>query len=147
LGKRFTGAEREQIKIHVSEGLTNREIAERLGRTEAAVRNMRYRKGLKTETANLLPELTRQRDRLRGEVEQLTQRRTLLLAENRSIRAELDRASKALQLDEDKLKARIQSELVELKQRRPELFIISGEEQLGRLATTLAEGFIRWLTA
>jgi DNA-binding NarL/FixJ family response regulator len=74
LGRRFTGPERELIVKLVSEGLLNREIAGRLGRTEAAVRNIRYREGLKTATANQLPELTRQRDRLRGEVAQLTQR-------------------------------------------------------------------------
>ena len=51
MGRRFTGPEREQIQKLVSEGLTSREIAERLGRTEAAVRNIRYREGLKTETA------------------------------------------------------------------------------------------------
>ncbi len=68
MGRRLVGSEKEQINSYVSEGLTNREIAERLGRTEAAVRNIRYREHLKTETANQLPELTRQRRRLQSEV-------------------------------------------------------------------------------
>jgi DNA-binding NarL/FixJ family response regulator len=41
LGNRFSSAEREQIAKLVSEGLTSKEIAEKLGRTEAAVRNIR----------------------------------------------------------------------------------------------------------
>ena len=113
MGKRFTGAEREQIGKLVSEGLTNWVIAECLGRTEAAIRNVRYREGLKTATANQLPELTRQSERLRSEVDQLTQRRSWLLTENSSIRIRMDQASKSLRLDEEKLKTRIQSELVE----------------------------------
>jgi predicted transcriptional regulator len=72
----LTGVEKEQLQKFVSEGLTNRMIAERLGRTEAPVRNIRYREGLKTVIANQLPELTRQRDRLQSEVTQLTQQRT-----------------------------------------------------------------------
>jgi len=67
------------------------------------VRNIRYREGLKTTTANQLPELTRQRDKLRGEVTQLTQRRSWLLAENSSIRTRRDQASKAFQLARAKL--------------------------------------------
>jgi DNA-binding NarL/FixJ family response regulator len=45
MGIRFTGAEIGQIKSLVSDGLTNREIAERLGRTEAAIRNIRAHLG------------------------------------------------------------------------------------------------------
>ena len=147
MGRRFNGAEREHIGKLVSEGLTSREIAEKLGRTEAAVRNIRYREGLKTTTANQLPELTRQRDKLRGEVTQLTQRRIWLLAENSSIRTRRDQASKAFQLDEETLKTRIQSEIVKLKQQRPELFIMTGQEQLNRLTVELTTTFLRWLTA
>jgi predicted transcriptional regulator len=147
LGRRFTGPEREQIGKLISEGLTNREIAERLGRTEAAVRNIRYREGLRAATANQLPELTRQRDKLRGEVEQLTQRRTFLSAENGDIKTRTGQASKALQLNDETLRTRIQSELVQLKQQRPELFIMTGQEQLNRLTVELATTFLKWLTA
>lgn len=147
MGRRFTKPEREQIGKLVSEGLTGREIAERLGRTEAAVRNIRYREGLKVATANQLPELTRQRDYLKQEITQLTQRRTNLLDEYNSIRAKAVQASKALQLDEETLRTRIQSELVKLKQNRPELFLMSGQEQLNRFTADLATILVRWLTA
>ena len=112
MGRRFTGAEREQIGKLVSKGLTSREIAERLGRTEATVRNIRYREGLKTATANQLPELTRQKNRRRSEISQLAQRRTNLVYENSGIRTRLEQTSKALGLDEETLKTRIQSELL-----------------------------------
>ena len=51
-GQTIYRSEREQIGKLVSEGLTNKEIGERLGRTEAAVRSIRSREGLKAATAN-----------------------------------------------------------------------------------------------
>jgi hypothetical protein len=143
LGRRLTSEERGQIKSLVSEGLKNREIAERLDRSEAAVRNIRYRENLKTETANQLPELTRQRRQLQSEVAQLTQRRNILLAENRGIQTRSDQTSKTLQLDEETLKTRIQSTLTELKWRQPQLFFITGQEQLNRLTTELTRARLR----
>ena len=79
------------------------------------------------------------------EVEQLTQRRTYLLAENSNIKTKIAETSKALQLDEEILRTYIQSEIVELKQKRPELFIMTGQEQLNRLTADLATILIRWL--
>jgi hypothetical protein len=40
---------------------------------------------------------------------------------------------------------KIETELTQLKDRKPELFQITGEEQLAKLATQLATSIIRWL--
>ena len=78
MDRRFTRAEKEQIKTLVSEGLTNKEIAERLNRTEAAVRNIRYRSKLKTATQNQLPLLIQQKINLTNMLTQLNFKHTQL---------------------------------------------------------------------
>ena len=56
-GRRTTKQELEQIEILTEEGLTNREIGEKLSRSETAIRNIRFKKNLypielKTKTEN-----------------------------------------------------------------------------------------------
>ena len=130
MGRRFTGAEREQIEKLVSEGLTSREIAERLGRTEAAIRNIRYRKKLKTSAKEQLPTLARELDRLSKEIAQLSQRRTYLSSEISGLQTRRDQISKAMQQDELNLNARLQTSLMGIKQQKPELFYITGRARL-----------------
>jgi predicted transcriptional regulator len=139
LGKRTTGAEIEQIKILVSDGLTNREIAEKLGRTESAIRNIKFREGLKASTQNQLPSLIQKKTQLSQEITQLTQRYNLLSAKIAGLQVRKEQLSKAIQQDEVTLGVQIQKSLVEFKQKKPELFYISGEEQLVKLASTLIE--------
>ena len=145
MGKRFTGAEIEQIKTHVSEGLTNREIAQKLSRTEPAVRNIRYREDIKASTKNQLPLLIRDRDRLTQEIAQLTQRKNLLSENISGLQVRRGDLSKALQFDESALQARLSKALPELKQKRPELFYISGEEQLAKITENILSALFRYL--
>ena len=57
-GRRTTKQELEQIEVLTKEGLATKEIAARLNRSEAAIRNLRYKKRLvfriKDETGVLL---------------------------------------------------------------------------------------------
>lgn len=68
MGKRYSKEELEHIESLVSEGLTNREIAIRLERPEAGIRNLRYRQGLKNKAKNETRKLFKQRDTLRVQV-------------------------------------------------------------------------------
>jgi len=120
----------------------NREIAERLGRTEAAIRNIRYRENLKTTTKEKLPALTRERGRLQWDIGQLTQRHNLLSGEISSLQARNEQISKALQLGEDTLKTRIASTLTELKQQKPELFFFPKGERHGATEFTEETTFL-----
>jgi DNA-binding NarL/FixJ family response regulator len=48
LGRRYTHEEVQQIQALIDEGLTNRQIATRLGRSEAGIRNIRHRASMLT---------------------------------------------------------------------------------------------------
>jgi predicted transcriptional regulator len=147
LGKRASGAEIEQIKNLVSEHLTNREIALKVGRTESAIRNIRFREGLKASTQNQLPFLIKDRDQIKREISQLTERRNQLSINVSGLRFRREELSKALQIDKATLQDRLSKALLDLKQKRPDLFIISGEEQIAKLMGLLADTLLKYLFA
>ena len=53
--------------------------------------------------------------------------------------------SKALQIDETTLNTRLQTALRKLKDTKPDLFQITLEEQIGKLAVELTGSFIRYI--
>jgi IS30 family transposase len=67
-GRRHTKQELQQIQALVDQGLTSREIAEQLGRSEAAIRNLRHREGMLRQAQDETKSLFQQRDQLRDEV-------------------------------------------------------------------------------
>ena len=50
MGYRYSREEIGQVERLVSQGLTSREIGKRLNRSEAGIRNIRYRMTLRTKT-------------------------------------------------------------------------------------------------
>ena len=64
MGQRYTGEETDQIRTLTEEGLSSREIADRLGRPEAGIRNLRHRMKLKTTTKKTISSLKRARLRM-----------------------------------------------------------------------------------
>jgi len=138
LGRRYTPEEIQQIQALIDEGLTNRQIAARINRSEAGIRNIRHRTKLKADTTKTLQtllqrekELKAQTSRLQREVDTLTTRRNEIQS--------------ALRIDEQALNQRLQTTLIKLKDNKPELFHISIEEQLGKLAGELTGTFLKWL--
>ena len=57
MGQRYTPEEIHEIQALIDEGLTNRDIATRLNRSEAGVRNIRHRTKLRTDTTQNLQTL------------------------------------------------------------------------------------------
>jgi len=140
LGRRYTQEEIQQIQALMDEGLANRQIATRLGRSEAGIRNIRHRTKLKTDTTKTLQtliqderELKVQTSRLQREVDTLTTRRNQI----RSV----------LRIEEQALNQRLQTALTRLKDQKPELFHITIEEQMEKLAGELTTAFLKWLTS
>ena len=64
-GKRISKEELQQVETFIAEGLTNREIGERLDRSEAGIRNIRYRKGLVNKAEEESKVLFQRRDELK----------------------------------------------------------------------------------
>jgi len=70
-GKRTSKEELTQLEALTREGLTCREIAQKLGRSPASIRNLRYKKGLVQKAQDETKVLFQQRDELRNVVKTL----------------------------------------------------------------------------
>ena len=138
MGRRYTPEEIQQIQALIEEGLTNRQIATWLNRSEAGIRNIRHRTKLKTDTTKTLQtliqderELKTQASRLQREVEALTTRR--------------EKIQTVLRIEEQALNQRLHIALIKLKDIKPELFHITGEEQLGKLVGEITGILLKWI--
>jgi hypothetical protein len=138
VGKRYTREEISQIQNLTEEGLTSNEIAIQLKRPEAGIRNIRYRLKMKTNQKESLKQLSSDKRILSEKVNRL--RWNLQSLNSRKLDLE-----KALQTDEATLNTRLQTALRKLKDTRPDLFQITLEEQLGKIAVELTGSFIRYL--
>jgi hypothetical protein len=87
-GRRTSKEELQQIEVLVEEGLTNREIARRLCRSEAGIRNLRYRKSLVKKAEGESKVLFQQRDWLKKIVGILKGQKKLLTNEVAGLRKE-----------------------------------------------------------
>ena len=140
LGRRYTPEEIQQIQALIDEGLTNRQIAARFNRSEAGIRNIRYRNKLKTETTKNIQTLLHQERELNTQISRL-QKEVEILATRR------EKIQLVLRVQEQILNKKLQKALTRLKDTKPELFQISAQEQLGKLAGELSKVFIKWLIA
>ena len=145
MGKRYTREEIGRIQALASEGLTSTEIAASLGRTEHAIRNLRHRLKLKTETSDTIQSLLSKKDHIEAELTKLKQTHRELSTEISDLQKRRDATSQALQVEQAILTKRISTELTELKTQKPELFHITGQEQLAKLTGALFGSFLRWL--
>lgn len=145
MGKRYTKEEIGRIQALASEEMTSTEIATRLGRTEHAIRNLRHRLNIKTETSDTIQSLLSQKDQLEEELTKLKRTHRELTAEISYLQTRRDATHRALRTDEATLTKRISTALKELKTQKPELFHITGQEQLANLTGAMIGSFIRWL--
>ena len=140
-GRRTSKEELTQLETLVEEGLTNRQIAERLGRSEAGIRNLRYRKRLVRKAEDETRVLFRQRDELKNLVTTLQGQKTLLAQEVNGLRKEKEKLEVAINVDRTRLYDVLAQALVNLKLQRPDLFTLTGQDQIALLAR-LFLGFI-----
>jgi len=115
VGTRYSREELERIKALTADGLTNREIAIRLGRTEAGIRNLRYRFKLEADTRTTLQSLLRKEEALRKKIDDLEWPHISLSSEIKSLENRKEKLTKAIHLDEEALKERLTIALTELK--------------------------------
>jgi ParB-like chromosome segregation protein Spo0J len=140
-GRRTSKEELMQLEAMTEEGLTIREIAERLGRSEAGIRNLRYRKGLVRKAEDETKVLFQQRDELKSIVDTLLGQRTLLANEVDSLKKKKQKLEATINMDKIQLYGVLAQALVNLKQQRPDLFILTGQDQMVSLIR-LFWGFI-----
>ena len=99
MGKRYTKEEIKDIKALAEEGLTNQDIAERIGRPEAGIRNLRHRIQLKTSTRETVRSL-------RQDIRQLRKTKADLAQEIKPLERRHQDITTALQQDEQTLHRR-----------------------------------------
>ena len=73
MGFRYSREDLAQVKSLVDDGLTSREIAHRLNRSEPAIRNIRYHLNLRKEAEDGYKALQRSNKELETQVEKLTE--------------------------------------------------------------------------
>lgn len=140
-GRRSTKEELTQLEAMTEEGLTTREIAQKLGRSEAGVRNLRYRKRLVKKTQNETKVLFQRRDELQNSVKALQGQKTILSQDVEGLEKEREKLEAVINMDKVQLFGVLAQALVNLKQQRPDLFILTGQDQIVSLAR-LFLGFI-----
>ena len=138
MGKRYTGQEKQRIQELSQQGHTDESIAQQLGRTTNAIRNYRHRTNIKTKETTFI-------QLLRQEKQKLTQKNRELEKQMKQLEARRDQVGQALRIEETQLTKKIKTELIQLKNKRPELFKITDQEQLAKLTTQLGISIIRWV--
>ena len=132
-GRRTTKAELAQLEALTKEGLTARDIAQKLDRSPAAIRNPRYKKHLAIRVQDETKALFQQRDELNRIVMGLQGQKTVVSYELDRLRTEKERLEATIRTDRGLLQETLTQGLMNLKQQRPDLFTLSGPEQIAML--------------
>lgn len=136
-GRRTTKAELAQLEALTKEGLTARDIAQKLDRSPAAIRNLRYKKHLAIRVQDETKALFQQRDELNRIVKDLQGQKTVVSYELDRLRTEKERLEATIRTDRGLLQETLTQGLMNLKQQRPDLFTLSGPEQIAMLLKAL----------
>ena len=132
-GRRTTKQELEQIEALTSEGLTTREIAERLNRSEAAIRNLRYKKRLAPILRSETAVLQKQKNDLTSKVKALQYQKASLIYELNDLKKKKQNLEAAIKTDKFILEQTLAKALLNLKQQRPELFYMTQQDQIASI--------------
>jgi len=132
-GRRTTKEELTQLEALTEEGLTCREIAQRLDRSEAAIRNLRYKKGLVKKAEDETGVLFQQRNELSSIVRSLQGQKTMLAYEVDGLIKEKEKLETFITVDKLLLQQTLSQALSNLKQQRPDLFALTQQDQMASL--------------
>jgi predicted transcriptional regulator len=136
-GRRTSKPELAQLEVLTREGLTCREIADKLGRSPAAIRNLRYKKHLVVRIQDETKALFHQRDELINVVRFLQGQKTSLASELKHLGNEKASLEAAIAAARSCLEETLAQRLISLKLQRPDLFTLSGPEQIAMLLKML----------
>ena len=132
-GRRTTKQELAQLEALTKEGLTARDIGQKLDRSPAAIRNLRYKKQLIIRAQDETKALLRQRDELSKVVKFLQGQKTSLALDVEYFKNEKAKFEVAITTDKTLLEETLARVLMNLKLQRPDLFTLSGPEQIAML--------------
>ena len=141
MGIRYSKEEMDQIQSLVAEGLTSREIASKLGRPEAGIRNIRYRLNLRRRLEDNITSLNKQQKDLQSKINELEKTIEHLTNEIEILEKKKEQYKSLLNSNKESIKKMMEDHLIELKKEKPELFSITEEEQIAKLVGN----FVKWL--
>jgi len=141
MGYRYSREEIGQVERLVSQGLTSREIGKRLNRSEAGIRNIRYRMTLRTKTEDHIKYLHEQKIDLESKIKELDQTLARQSDSIRSLEEKKKYYDSILHSEEESMKKLIEDRLIALKLEKPGLFYITEAEQIAKLGVTI----VSWL--
>jgi hypothetical protein len=121
-GRRTSKEELAQLEALTKEGLTARDIAQRLDRSPAAIRNLRYKKHLVAGAEDESKVLFQQRDDLRNVLKTLQGQKTALVYEIDILKKEKQKLEVIIYMDKIHLENALAQALMNLKIQRPDLF-------------------------
>ena len=104
----------------------------------ARARNLRHRTKMKAETKESLESLKHEKRTLNQKIQDLRQ-------ELSSFHTRKKEVSKVLHIEEQALYQKLFNALQRMKDQKPELFYITAEEQIVKIAAQLVGPFLRWL--
>ena len=165
MGKQYSEEEKRQIQDLAEQGHTDESIAQQLGRSTNAIRNIRHRTNIKTKQNKNIQQLNRSTNAIRNyrhrsniktketnsiqllkqEKQKLTRQTQEIEKQIRQLETRRDQIKQATQMEEENFKTKLEAELVQLKNTKPELFEITGQEQLTKLTVQLGISLIRWV--
>jgi transcriptional regulator with XRE-family HTH domain len=124
-GRRSSRQELAQLEALTREGLTTREVAEKLGRSPAAIRNLRYKKHLTARTQD--------------EIKVLRKEREELISAKNTLQGEIGKLEASLIECRGRVRQALAEDLIKLKAERPDLFsmFLLPQEQINKLVDTL----------
>ena len=138
MGKRYTEQEKQMIQELADQGHIDESIAQQLGRSTNAIRNIRHRTNIKTRETISIQQLKHEKQ----EISRQTHEKNIQL---KQLEARRNQVKQTLQIEETLLTKRLETALIRLKDKKPELFTINLQDQVNKLTVELASSFIRWL--
>jgi phage gp36-like protein len=121
LGKRYTKEEITLIQELTQQGQTDETIAQQLCRSTNAIRN-----NIKTRETQTIQQLQEKRHKITIETRKLEYNRT-------QMQDRRNRIQQTLQMHETQFNKKLEIELINLKDRKTELFAIKPQEQMIKL--------------
>ena len=138
MGKRYTEQEKHRIQELADQGHTDESIAQQLGRSTNAIRNIRHRTSIKTRETKTIQQLIHEKKELTRQTQETDK-------QLRQLQARRDKVKQALSVEETLLNKKIETALIRLRDRKPELFTITIQDQINKLTAELASSVIQWL--
>ena len=143
-GQHYSNDEVQMMVTLKKQGLPYREIARRVGRSQAGVRNQFFRKGMIQRTRSEVQTLYEKKTTLEEDVGTLQFRLTQLEGQHgelsrsiSSLEKRREKIQRMISLDRNSLERLLLSGLITLRQKRPSLFILNQQEQLAFITKTI----------